>query len=528
MESFFANSNGILNVKKLIGVIVVILALAAGFAGASYWSGQKAEQWYKEAVAEASKHPNLKITTTRYERGIFSSKAVTHYQLVMDKGTDLALPDFSVSTRDEIYHGPLPLAGWGVPDVPKGFTGAVVRQTLDPESNAWTRELVKLYGGRDPLVAVARVGSDGSSDTRITVLPLAANEVGELKSVNFAGLQGQFQIAPRGAAIQGSMTAPSFEAVGKAPSGGDGTPAAANVQLKLRDLTATVNQRKGAFDLMLGDSKFKIAELSVHDPSAGQPVVFSNFGADTSAVLNPQNPQQINIDVLFKAEKVVAEPWSGSGSLGVALHNLDGGATRNLQEWQQKAATNANDPQVLDELLKLLKTLLAGKPEVVLDSQAKLNQGDWQGKLTLNFQDYGDIDPLQNPLALMGALEKGLAELSVSKGLAEAVLAGTAKEQLRAQAKEQGSLIGEKNIESAAAQQVAQQLKSMIDGGFIQLVGDRYQSTARFEKGQLLLNGKPMPLGLGGAGALNPDDGAGIEIPVEPDDQLQEEATPRS
>ncbi|MGB2682907.1 MAG: YdgA family protein [Candidatus Competibacter sp.] len=516
--------------NKLIGAIVVLLVLALGFAGASYWSGQKAEQWYREAVAEASKHPNLKITTTRYERGVFSSKAVTRYQLMMDKNTELDMPELSVSTRDEIYHGPLPVAGWGVPDVPMGFTGAVVRQTLDPESNSWTRELAKLYGGRDPLVAVAQVGSDGSSNTRITMPPLAANEVGELQSVNFGGLQGQFQIAPRGTGIQGSMNAPTFEAAGKAVPDSQEKPATAGPRINLRNLTMTVNQRKGAFDLMLGDSTFKIAELSVQDPSAGKPVVFSNIGADTTAALSPKNPQQVNIDMLVKTEKVTADPWNGSGSLQMAFHNLDGDTTRKLQEWQQNAAAKADDPQTLDELMKLLKTLLAGKPEVVLDSQAKLDQGDWQGKLTLNFQDYGDIDPLQNPVALMGALEKGLAEMSASKKLVEAILTSAVKEQLRTQAKEQGNLMGEKNIEATAAQQVAQQLQGMVASGFIRLVGDRYQSIARFEKGQLLLNDKPMPLGLGGAGngLTEPDGGAGIEVPVEPDDLLQEEATPQS
>ncbi|MBK8507151.1 MAG: DUF945 family protein [Candidatus Competibacteraceae bacterium] len=331
--------------NKLIGAIVVLLVLALGFAGASYWSGQKAEQWYREAVAEASKHPNLKITTTRYERGVFSSKAVTRYQLMMDKNTELDMPELSVSTRDEIYHGPLPVAGWGVPDVPMGFTGAVVRQTLDPESNSWTRELAKLYGGRDPLVAVAQVGSDGSSNTRITMPPLAANEVGELQSVNFGGLQGQFQIAPRGTGIQGSMNAPTFEAAGKAVPDSQEKPATAGPRINLRNLTMTVNQRKGAFDLMLGDSTFKIAELSVQDPSAGKPVVFSNIGADTTAALSPKNPQQVNIDMLVKTEKVTADPWNGSGSLQMAFHNLDGDTTRKLQEWQQNAAAKADDPQ---------------------------------------------------------------------------------------------------------------------------------------------------------------------------------------
>lgn len=120
--------------------------------------------------------------------------------------------------------------------------------------------------------------------------------------------------------------------------------------------------------------------------------------------------------------------------------------------------------------------------------------------------------------------------MSASKKLVEAILTSAVKEQLRTQAKEQGNLMGEKNIEATAAQQVAQQLQGMVASGFIRLVGDRYQSIARFEKGQLLLNDKPMPLGLGGAGngLMEPDGGAGIEVPVEPDDLLQEEATPQS
>jgi len=128
--------------------------------------------------------------------------------------------------------------------------------------------------------------------------------------------------------------------------------------------------------------------------------------------------------------------------------------------------------------LKLVKTLLRGKPEFVLDTQAKLAQGDWQGKLTLNFQDYGDIDPAQNPAGLLSALQKGLAEISVSKTLAETVLVGIAKEQFQAQAEEGSEQAGEQAMQDMAAQQVAQQIQSMMAAGFVRLDGDRYESTA--------------------------------------------------
>ncbi len=201
--------------NKLVGVVVVVLVLAAGCVGAAYWSGQRAERWYQEALTEGSKNPSIKLSTVRYERGLFSSQAVTRVQLAMPEGGDSEYARSAFSIRQDIYHGPLPLAGRDVPGVPLAWTGAVVRATLDLDSNAWTRELAKLYGGQEPMVAISQIAFDGASNTRITMPPLTLNNVEELQNFKFAGLQGQFQIAPHGAAVQGDMTVSSLEAAGK-------------------------------------------------------------------------------------------------------------------------------------------------------------------------------------------------------------------------------------------------------------------------------------------------------------------------
>ena len=133
-------------------------------------------------------------------------------------------------------------------------------------------------------------------------------------------------------------------------------------------------------------------------------------------------------------------------------------------------------------MLKLVKALLHGKPEFALDTQAKLAQGDWLGQLTLNFQDYGTIDPMQNPTSLLNALKKGLAEMTVSKNLAETVLVSIANAS------------GEIS-QDTAQQQVTQQLQSAVSAGFIRLEGDQYKSTVRFEGGKLFVNDKAIPLG---------------------------------
>ena len=499
--------------KKLVGVIVVILVLAAaGFVGAAYWSGVQAERWYQEALAEGAKNPNVKFTTTRYERGLFSSQSITRIQFVLPEGSETSEVDPSFSIRQDIYHGPLPLAGRSVAGVPMGVNGAVIRATLDRESSAWTRELAKLYGDQEPIVALSQVGFDGASDTQITMPPLTLSNVEDVQNLKFSGLQGHFQAAPRGAAVQGKLTIASLDLVGKPDASGGG-------QVKLNDLSMDVNQRKGAFDLLFGDSSVRIGELSAQDQTTGAPFVITNL--TITGALSPQGAQQVAGEVVVKADKVTVDQQSGSGSLKLALRNLDGPTVMQLQQWQQKVAAQPEDPQVLDELMKLLKTLLRGKPEFTLDSQAKLAQGDWQGKLTLSFQDFGEVNLLVNPSSLLGALEKGAADVAASKALVETLLISTTKEQLMAQAQAQDKPASEAAIQNLAAQQVAQQLQSLTTAGFIRLEGDQYQSSARFEGGKLLVNGQEIPLE-GGAGA---EDGAiENEIPLEPDDGAGEPA----
>ena len=504
--------------KKLVGGIVIILVLAAvGFVGAAYWSGMQAERWYQEALAEGSKNPNVKFSTVRYERGLFSSQSVTRVQFALPESSPSKEADPSFSIRQDIYHGPLPLAGQGVPGVPMQWGGGVIRATLDPDSSAWTRELAKLYGGQEPMVAISQIAFDGASDTQVTMPPLTLSNVEDLQSLAFSGLQGQFQVAPHGAAVQGKLTVGSLDLAGK-PTASEGQPASGGGQVKLSDLSLNVNQRMGAFDLPFGESSVRIGELRAQDQTTGAPFVATHL--TLTGTLSPQGAQQVTGEVLVKADQVTVDQQSGSGSLKLTLRNLDGVTVARLQQWQQKLAGQPEDPQALDELMKLVKTLLSGKPEFTLDSQAKLTQGDWQGKLVLNFQDFGEANLLQDPNGLLGALEKGAADVVASKALVETLLAETTREQLRAQAKEQDQPVDEAAIQSLAAQQIAEQLQGLTAAGFIRLEGDQYQSSVRFEGGKLFVNGQEIPL----APAAGADDTGGAdEMPLQPDGATVEE-----
>lgn len=478
--------------NKLVGGAVVILVLAAGFTGAAHWSGMQAERWYQDMLVEGSKNPNIKFNTVRYERGLFTSHAVTRVQLIFPDSAELKEADLSFSIQQDIYHGPLPLAGWSAPNVPMNWTGAVIRATLDRDSSAWTRALSQQYGGQEPVVAISQVGFDGASDTQVVMPPLAVSHVGDLQNLKFSGLQGQIQVAPNNAAMRGKMVVASLDMDGQSAASG-------NTQISLSNLAMDINQRKGAFDLMLGESQFRIGKVRVQDQAASDPFLATNLTMTAIGALNPQNPKQVAGEVVIKADQLSGNQRSGSGSLRLALRNLDGAAVAQLQQWQQKLPGALENPLALDELLKLAKTLLSGKPEFILDTQAKLAEGEWQGKLALNFQDFDLLNAMQSPMGLLAALEKGQARIDVSKALLEA------------------------ELNKMTQGQAAQQIQGMVEAGFLRLAGDQYQSTARFEGGKLFVNDREMPL-MSDVGAA-PGGDAGMEIPLEPDGQVGAPAT---
>ncbi|MBL8248053.1 MAG: DUF945 family protein, partial [Candidatus Competibacter sp.] len=381
---------------------------------------------------------------------------------------------------------------WNAPEVPMNWGGAVVRATLDPDSSAWTRELAKLYGGQEPIVAISQVSFDGASDTLIKMPPLTLSNVSDLQSLNFAGLQGQFQVAPRGAAVRGRMTVANLDLTGK-PTAGEGQPASGGDTVKLSNLSLDVNQRKGIFNLMFGETSFRIGELRVQAQATDTPVVATNLTIATTE--SPQGAQQIAADLVIKADQVSAENRSGSGSLRLALRNLDGATVLQLQQWQQKLAGKPDDPQAMDDLLKLIKALLIGKPEFTLDTQAKLSEGAWQGKLVLNFQDFDMMNSMRNPMGLLAMLEKGLADFTVSRALLET------------------------ELNHLTEGQAAQQIEGVTAAGFLRLEGDQYKSTARFEGGKLFVNDKEIPLPAAGESA-SPEE----EAPLAPEGGAEEPA----
>ncbi|PIE82735.1 MAG: hypothetical protein CSA09_05440 [Candidatus Contendobacter odensis] len=479
--------------SKLAGTVALIVILAGvGFASTSYWAGMQAEHRYQEDLAKLSKNSELselKISTARYERGIFSSRAVTRVESAQLENEDGSTTNPSFSILQEIYHGPIPFAGRGVAGISLAPCLAVIRATLDTESSEWTQKLAKLYGDQEPLTVISQLGFDGSSDNYIEMPPLALQDVEDLKDLKFSGLQGYFRVAAKNTAVKGNLNISSLEIVGKTADGAETTPDDL-AKITLRDLAAFADQYKGDFDLMFGDSGFKIGELDIQAQNEAHPVIMS--GLTITGSMNQQTPKQVTFDMLFNADKIVIDQHSGTGNLKINVSNLDGATVQQIQQWQDKMGNQPQNALAMMEVLPILKRLLDGKPTVSLTSQGNTSDGQWQSELTLEFQSPGNFTPAQNFSQFLKALHKGKAHIVVSKKLVETVMTQSITNELRMK----NPQLDDAQLGERAVKQTQQRLQGFSMMGFIELDNDQYKSTARFENGKLFINTKEIPLTL--------------------------------
>lgn len=489
--------------KLVSGSLGVIAVAALGVGGAAYWSGMQMENWYQEALLSvAQQTQEVKLSMVRYERGWFSSRISTAVSMDTDDGQEV-----SFTINQQVYHGPLPL-GAGVSPRP---SMGVVRTTLNLESSDWTRQLGKLYGEQEPIVAVSRIDFGGASTTTVTMPPLRLENVEEVQQLDYAGLHGVLRVAARGAAVQGNFEMPRLTFTGKAAEG-----ASSGGQVQLQNLQLNINQQQGAFGLLLGESTLQLAKLEMQDPGQAP---FSATGLKVSGAVTQQSPQLVAAEFRLAAAQINAEQQQGSVNLLIALRNLDGATVEKLQQWQEKAANDAAAGQNLDEGIALLKALLASKPQFSVDAQATTKEGASQAQITLHFQDFASDNLSGNPMTLMEALHSGSADFAAPKTLVEQVLLTLELGQLAEGV--EGSAAQTQALQAQAAARVEQELKQWLAAGFIKLDTNRYVSNVRFANGQLSLNGRNIPLP-----SFTTEESDQQELPMEPDGGALEDEAP--
>jgi uncharacterized protein YdgA (DUF945 family) len=469
--------------RFFLGMAVLLIALIGGWLGTAYWAGTQAQQLYRRSIQESSQDPTLKITSQEYQRGLLFSEAVSRITL---QGTppDPATADgtLTFSLKHDIYHGILPIAWWLRGDFKPRPLQAVVHTVLSRDA-PWNTVLTELFGEREPLTVVSYVALDGSSDNDVTIPYLDLTHRLGLHTINFSGLEGRIHAAPLGRAVKGELSAAALYALISQELGSS---------IRLTDLRLSVDQQRGRFDFMTGDSALNVATFATSNlgDAAGTLTL-------TGLLLRTHVQEQGELVNSTFAMAVDDVNWNqtaiGSGQFKLSANKLDGAILERLQQWNREHRAVGVEPPAVQELLGLLPALLQRNPELLLTAEANAPQGELRGNAQIVFQNPEHI-ALYNPARLLSALSRAEARLTISKALLETSLFNILKAQVVAAAIREGQEPDDDQVTAAAQLQTQQQLAQLLNTRWLRLENDIYEAQARFEQGRFYLNGIELPL----------------------------------
>jgi len=465
------------SMKQIVIALVAILLLAAGaLAGAAYWAGLQTEKVFWQSAPTAAVPANLQITPTRFDRAWFSSTAVTRIDLEPPAQAARTLPEpLRFSLRHDIYHGVLPLAGWGQAGVALKPAQARIRTTLLPDAE-WSAAIKKLYGDREPLEIISTIALDGSSTHHVQVAPLTVANIAELRALNFSGVQGQFQRSAQAATLQGELQMAALRLAGDEDR-----------VLALRGLKLMTNQYPGVQGLDLGKWALQLDAMQASGESI-EPVALRDGRIEASLTAAQAGMAASALAVSF-AELTTSAGTFQTGSLELQAKRLDGAILSQLQRWQQQAA---HDPASVDivTLLGLVQNLLRQQPRLNFTLRIAAPQGAVQADIVGDLQAPRQL-ALFNPQALLvQMLHQVRAEVAAPAALVERLLAEVVKKQLRTA----GQQLDPAELDKVARTLTRQRLAQLRDAGIIRLASGMYRTTARFQDGRLAFNGIVMPL----------------------------------
>ena len=456
--------------RTWIAAGIAVALLGGAVVGGAALTGVQARKQLQEAARSwPAQWPMAKVVEQRYDRGLFSATHVVTLQFGCDADAKGGNGPLLLTLRQRVQHGPLP--GFA------GFGAAVIDTELVlPEASR------KLFGDKPPLTAHTVVGFDGASRTRLAMPEIKFEEPQGRQVVDFQGLSADIAAKSGQVRYEVQMPALTFR-------GGDEKATAAvtltnaRMQGELRG-SGSLWLRPGHGEAQLGAWRMTVA------PRAGEAAPALTVAFDDLKVVSDNT---LDKELLASTARL-----SGRGTVnGFKIDKLEmqaslkrlhaPGYERLMQRFMDTGATacgmqQAVSPQVfLSQLQEDLAALLPFNPEYALDK-------------------------------LLIEADGKRAEFSYAVGI-EGATAEDAKLPLPALARAKGRLRGEASLPlpwveravmqfggapgqpadaAAQAEMVNVMLAKMTADGFVVRDGDQLKAQFSLDKGQLLVNGKPV------------------------------------
>ena len=487
--------------NKVVGGAGVLAVVAGASMAMAAWSGPQVATGLQERAAQwLRRFPNVQMVDQQVTTGLLNSTHEITFQAgCVPQGGDAAgtaSPEpLKLTWRDHIHHGPFP-GGRSV-----GLASIDSELVLPPQAAA---QVARLTGGQSLFHVNTLLGFGGGY---VSVLSSPAFKFEEADKGRMAW-QGLNMV------VRGSLK--------------DGLAAGAAYTVEAPGLTLDVTQPDGpatsvkvgrfsmqgevspAADTSLwmapGKGQAELASIEVvarkpgPDGALGQPVTvafdglrFSGESAIDKGLLSSSSQfsgkGRVNDFTIDKVEMQVAlrRLHAATYQQMVARH-LD-----SLLSCDKPVDRTAHQKAEFDDLQKAAAVLFRHDPEYALDKFA-VELGGQRAELSYSLGTRGvtEADSTLPMAQLLGTRGYAQAALNVQAGWIEQFAKQMAAASVPAD-----------RPDAAAARQTAQaqsiafanaMIDSVVGQGFLLRDGDRIKASAKFEAGELLLNGKPMPL----------------------------------
>ena len=460
--------------KKILVTLLILLILIAGL---PYYFGIQAEKEYNKLIEQSSKIANLVIKRENYERGIFKSNANTEY-IIKYGPVDLV----EINEEDTIYHGPITYFKSMNGNTVFKFALASVDTKAVIKPSYSIGEIEALFDELPLLYAITEISFGNSVNTEFSI----PSKKGSYKSnsFNWRGMKGNAVFYLNENRVITNIFSPGLDL--NLGSEDDGE----KLELSIKGIKSNADFMyvKGAPSLPIGKSFFLIENFVLKSTDAISLILdkFEFVGNSTD------KKDTIDSSYIAKLENIIVNDFkAGPGEYEIKIDNIDQESIVNIQNLVNEVSESKNPEQnqliIMGQLIKILPKLIEKSPKITIPKLYLMTQdGEISGDLSIYID--GDSKELsQNPLLALQHL-KGQTNLKIPKSLLRTVLENLEKDKFDMELKESGNQ--DEEINKQVVKETDELIEKLIEKNVLVEDGDFYKLNAKYENGELILNGK--------------------------------------
>ncbi len=457
--------------KTLTIFLFVCLALVLAYGGASYSIGRQARKQHDLLIAQINSSNYLEASIKSYERGLFSSRALTTFTLIPPESGN----PIKFNIIDDIYQGPFVFLGNPHLKTSLRPVLAVIRTRLAPgDPGEALKKMLEKIPELESSEVLTVLSTDGSAESYFDVPSFQKkfpDEKGGQVEVEWRGFTAQCKFDLQLGEAAGSYSSPFLQVREQ------------NQLLRVKDIQGDFNSHPGIKGISVGSAAFSIGSIEgmeKENPSFN----LTSLGLKAESGVSGET---INGALRLSFEKLNAGGMvQGPFEMEFEARKLDADVLSRFQrlvpEFRKKAAEqNGNADAEIEKLFtQMMVELLASSPEFEI-KQLKIttDKGDLNGRAKLTFAGPGK-KLAGNILALLGSIDAS-TELSVSEALlyliAENIFReGSAQDPESAKMSAKGLVMG------------------LMASKYIISEGGSFKSSATFKHGILTVNGRKLDL----------------------------------